>query len=143
MRSILHVFALAVLLAGCARTAPEQALRRDIAAMQAAIEAREPGTLADGLAEDFVGPQGMDRTAARRMAQVVFLRNRAVGATFGPLDIAMGASEREATVKFTAAVTGGSGALLPSSGQVYDVTTGWRMEGDAWQLVTAEWSPKL
>ena len=66
-----------------------------------------------------------------------------VGATFGPLDIAMGASGRDATVKFTAAVTGGSGVLLPSSGQVYDVTTGWRMDGDAWQLVTAEWNPKL
>ena len=147
MRSMLRAFALTVLcvlvVGACARTEPEQALRRDIAAMQSAIEAREAGTLADGLAEDFVGPQGMDRTAARRLAQVVFLRNRSVGATFGPLDIAMGASGRDATVKFTAAVTGGSGALLPSSGQDYDVTTGWRTDGDTWQLVAADWTPKL
>ena len=40
-------------------------------------------------------------------------------------------------------MTGGSGGLLPQSGQVYDVTTGWRQDGDEWELVTAEWKEKL
>jgi hypothetical protein len=127
--------------AGCKRDAPEQVLRRDIAAMQSAIESRDAGALADGLADDFIGPEGMDRTQAKRFAQVVFLRNRSVGATIGPLDVEM--KGESATVKFTAALTGGAGGLLPDSGQVYDVTTGWRMVDGEWELVTAEWSPRL
>ena len=59
----------------------------------------------------------------------------------GPLDIAM--REGGATVKFTAALTGGSGGMLPESGQMYDVSTDWRQNGDEWELVAAEWTPKL
>lgn len=138
-----HVPLLALLLAlaACARTAPEEALRRDVDAMRAAVEARDAGSLADGIADDFIGPGGMDRESARRLAQVVFLRNRQVGVTLGPLDVAM--REGGATVRFTAALTGGAGAMLPTSGQVYDVTTTWRQDDQAWELVTAEWTPKL
>jgi len=46
-------------------------------------------------------------------------------------------------VKFTAALTGGSGGMLPTSGQMYDVSTDWRQNGDEWELVAAEWTPKL
>ena len=141
LRALLIALTFAVALAGCKRDAPEQALRRDIATMQSAIESRDAGALADGLAEDFIGPGGMDRTQARRFAQVVFLRNQTVGATFGPMDIAI--QGEGATVKFTAAVTGGAGGLLPESGHVYDVTTGWRMVDGDWLLVSAEWAPKL
>ncbi|BCT93844.1 hypothetical protein LYSHEL_28710 [Lysobacter helvus] len=140
LRTLLIALSLAVAIAGCKRDAPEVALRRDIATMQSAIEARDAGALADGLADDFIGPDGMDRTQAKRFAQVIFLRNRTVGATFGPMDIAM--QGEGATVKFTAAVTGGAGGLLPDSGQVFDVTTGWRRVGGDWKLVSAEWAPK-
>jgi len=131
----------ALLLAACSRTSPEQALRRDIDALQAAVETRDVAAVSDGIAQDFIGPDGMDRDAARRLAQLVFLRNRDVGVTRGPLDIAM--REGGATVRFTAAMTSGSGALLPQSGQVYDVRTDWRQVGDEWELVAAEWSEKL
>ena len=46
-------------------------------------------------------------------------------------------------VRFDAVVTGGAGTLLPQSGQVYDVTTAWRLEGGDWRLVSAEWSPGI
>ena len=46
-------------------------------------------------------------------------------------------------MRFDAAVTGGAGGLLPQSGQVYDVETGWRLEGGEWRLVNAEWQPRL
>jgi len=141
LRAMLFALSVAIALAACRRDAPEVALRRDIAAMQSAIESRDAGALADGLADDFIGPESMDRTQAKRFAQVVFLRNRTVGATFGPLDVALKGDT--ATVKFTAALTGGAGGLLPESGQVYDVTTGWRMADGEWKLVTAEWAPKL
>lgn len=128
-------------LAACSRPAPEQALRDTLAQMQSAIEARDASALAEHVAEDFIGPEGMDRKDARRLAQVVFLRNRDVGATFGPLQVSM--QEEHATVAFSAALTGGSGALLPDSAQVYEVSTGWRMRGDEWELVSADWKPRM
>jgi len=138
----LSVVLLALLvLCGCKRAAPEEALRRNIAQMQEAVSERDAGALSDGIAPDFIGPNGMGREDAGRLARVVFLRNKHVGVTLGPLDVAM--REGGATVKFTAALTGGAGGLLPESGQVYDVTTGWRMADGEWKLVTAEWAPKL
>lgn len=130
-----------LVLAACSHPAPEEALRKEVDAMRTAVEARDAGELSDGIAKDFIGPEGMDRKGATRLAQVVFLRNRDIGVTMGPLDVAM--REGGATVKFTAALTGGSGGMLPASGQVYDVSTDWRQNGDEWELVAAEWTPKL
>jgi hypothetical protein len=123
----LSVVLLALLvLCGCKRAAPEEALRRNIAQMQEAVSERDAGALSDGIAPDFIGPNGMGREDAGRLARVVFLRNKHVGVTLGPLDVAMG-----------------GGGLLPDNGQVYDVTTTWRQDGDAWVLLSAEWTPKL
>ena len=141
MKRVLQVVALALLLAGCARTPPEESLRRSIDRMHDAIEARDAVALADGMAPDFIGPDGMDRKAAQRLAQVVFFRNQDVGVTVGAMDIQM--QPGGATVTCTAALTGGSGGLLPTSGQVYAVTTQWRQDGEEWELVNAQWEPQL
>ena len=47
------------------------------------------------------------------------------------------------TVRFTAALTGGSGSLLPDSAQVYDVETGWRFDDGNWRMTSATWQPKF
>ena len=130
----------AVLLGACARTSPEQKLRTTISGLQAAIEQRDGSALQDVIADDFIGPDGLDRDGARRMAQAMFLRYRDVGASLGPLDIDL--REEHATVRFTAAVTSGAG-MLPDSGQVYDVETGWRLDDGEWRLVNATWKPRL
>jgi len=143
LRSLLSttLCACVLALAACSRPAPEQALRDAIAQMQAAIEARDAGALDEHVAEDFIGPDGMDRKDARRLAQLVFLRNHDIGATLGPLQVSM--QDGHASVRFSAALTGGSGTLLPDSAQVYEVTTGWRMRDDAWELVSADWKPRM
>ncbi|MDQ3510986.1 MAG: nuclear transport factor 2 family protein [Pseudomonadota bacterium] len=129
---------LAAALSSCGRAPPEERLREAIGQMQVAIEERDAGSIEDALAEDFIGPDGLDRTGARRLAQVVFLRHRDVGVTLGPLRVDM--KQDHATVEFAAVLTGGSGDLLPDSGRIYDVRTGWRMEGDEWRLTSAQWS---
>jgi hypothetical protein len=130
----------ALLLAACARTPPEEQLRTTIGELQAAIEQRDGSVLREVIANDFIGPGGLDRDGARRTAQAMFLRYRDVGVTLGPLDIDL--REQHATVRFTAALTGGAG-MLPDSGQVYDVETGWRLDDGGWRLVNAAWEPRL
>ncbi len=129
---------LVVGLASCQRPPPEQRLREAVGELQLAIEDRDAGAIDDWLAEDFIGPGGLDRAGARRMAQMMFLRHRDVGVALGPLRVDM--QQEHATVEFTAALTGGRGGLLPESGRIHHVKTGWRLRDDDWQLTSAQWS---
>lgn len=131
---------LAAGLVACHLTPPEQALRDTVGSLQQAIEERDSADLRDTLAEDFIGPEGLDRNGARRLAQGLFLRNREIGVTLGRLDVAL--QREHATVHCTAALTGGSGGLLPDSGQLYDITAGWRLEDGEWKLTSIEWLPR-
>lgn len=130
------------MLAGCAKEDPEKALRSTFAALQQSLEQRDAGAVADHLAEDFIGNEGLDRYGARRLAAGVFLRNRQVGVTTGPLQVRMQGTN-SASVQFDAAVTGGSGGLLPEQGQWYRVETGWRLDEGRWRVVSARWQPRL
>ena len=130
------------LLAGCAGDPPEQAVRHRVEAMQAAIDARDAGAIADLLADDFVGNDGIDRRGARQLAAAVFLRHRDVGAALGPVDVEL-RGDSDAVARFTVLATGGSGGLLPERGQVYRVETGWRLVDGDWKLLNASWTPTL
>ena len=140
------IVAALLLLAACRPDPPEAALRAAVAELEAAIEARDAGDIEAMLAGDFVGPDGMDRAAARRLAQLVLLRNPDVAVVLGPLDIVLRgdqAGPTHATVAFTAALAGGRGRWLPESGSVYRVETGWRREGGDWRLASARWERDL
>jgi len=130
-----------LILAACTKTPPEQALRDTISDLQAAVEARDASTMASFLADDFIGPDGMDRDDARRMATLSLMRHDSIGATTGPLTVQMQADH--ARVNFTVALTGGSGRLLPESGRVYAVRSGWRIEDGDWKMTSASWEPQL
>jgi hypothetical protein len=137
-------FVLALSLGACKRTTPEQQLHDAVNRMQSGIESRDAGAVRKTLAEDFIGPGGLDRTGAVRLAQLTFLQHPDIGATLGPLRIQWfpsAANPDHAAVQFSAVLTGGSGAMLPDQAQVYQVKTGWRREGDTWLLTSATWTP--
>jgi ketosteroid isomerase-like protein len=132
------LLAVLALVPGCRRESAEQALRRDVAALQAAIESRDAGGMAKFLARDFVGNDGLDRDGARRLAAVYFMRNAEIGITPGPLDIQLQGDH--ASVRTTVVLTGGSGGLLPDTGRVHAVTSGWRLEDGDWRMTSLSWN---
>ncbi|MDG2526942.1 nuclear transport factor 2 family protein [Stenotrophomonas sp. HITSZ_GD] len=132
------LMALAVL-AGCRHEPPEQRLRGEIARMQAALEARQPDAVMEGVADDFRGEGGWDRDMLRRTMQLQLLARGQVGVTLGRLRVDM--APGHATVRFDALLTGGDGRWLPDEARAYEVETGWREEGGDWRLVSAEWTP--
>lgn len=79
--------ALAITLGACSNDTPEQAVRQQVAALQAAIDARDAGDIEALLAGDFVGNEGMDRRGAKQLAAAVFLRHREVTAKVGPVSV--------------------------------------------------------
>ena len=127
-------------LPGCKHEPPEQALRNTIATMQAAAESGDTDALFGPIAQDFSGSEVMDRQAFRRYVTLMRLRNARVSVTLGPIDVKL-LGDR-ATADFSAAISGGAG-LLPENAQVYEVQTGWRMDGGKWALISARWQPKL
>lgn len=138
--SALLLAVLVALSAGCSREPPEQALRDTIARMQAAAEARDAGALAEDIAEDFAGPEGMDRERFRQYLGLLWFRDKQSGVQLGPLEVEL-IGDR-AKVGFTAVATGGEG-WMPERAQVYQVSTGWRLEDGDWKLISARWEPKL
>ncbi|MBT2751941.1 MULTISPECIES: nuclear transport factor 2 family protein [unclassified Lysobacter] len=134
--------ALLALLAACGPGAPpEQRLRAAMEQLQGAIEKRDASAIDAQLSKDFVGPDGLDRASARRLAAASFLRYRAVGIKIVGLDVNL--QPGHATVRFNAALSGGSGQVLPDAAQLYEVQTGWREEDGEWRMTSAQWTPRL
>ena len=132
----------ALLVSGCRKDDPEQAVRHRVEAMQQAIDARDAGDVEALLAEDFIGNDGLDRRGARQLAAGMFLRYRDAGARIGPVSVEL-RGESEAVARFSVLATAGNGGLLPEQGQVYQVETGWRLVDGEWRLLNASWKPKL
>jgi len=127
-------------LTGCSKPPPEQALRETIGKLEQAALKKDGGEFFEYFADDFSGSDGLDRESFRRYVQLVWLQNKDVGVQMGPLDVKL--MQDRATVDFTVALSGGQG-LLPDRGQIYQVQTGWRMDGDDWRLISATWKPVL
>lgn len=137
------VMLLAAMLGACGRAPPEAAIRSQVAALQSAIEQRSASDVADLLDEDFIGPQSMDRRAARQMATALMLRHQRIGVITGPLEVEL-QSEDRALVHTRVALTGGQGgALLPGSVQAWRVESGWRLRGGTWRITSLTWTPAL
>lgn len=142
-RGLALVLTCVMALAGCSREAPEDAIRAQVAALQTAIEQRSASDVADVLDEDFIGPQNMDRRAARQMAAVLMLRHQRIGVLTGPVDVTLQGEDR-ATVRTRAALTGGEGsALLPDSAQAWRIESGWRLRDGVWRITSLAWTPVL
>jgi hypothetical protein len=137
---LLALTTLAALL-GCAREPPEAALRAQLQRMQVAATERRAGDFMEGVAADFTGNGGMDRAALHNLMRAQVLGNSTIGATIGPVAVDM--KSEQATLRFTALLTGGNGRFIPDSAQTYSITTGWRLEDGQWRVYYAQWKPNL
>ncbi|HOV57715.1 MAG TPA: hypothetical protein PLN91_07560 [Rhodanobacteraceae bacterium] len=137
---LLVVVALA--LAACARAPAEQRLRDTVAAMQAAVEAREPRDFLRHVSADFTGNAGqVDREGLHNLLRAVVLRNERIGVVLGPPDIEL--SGDRARLRLRVTLTGSAGGLIPERGAVYAIDSGWKQEGDAWRCISASWEQVL
>ena len=105
--------------------------------MQASAEQRTLSGVMDQVTDDFGSQSGLDRETLRRMLQAQILSNAKIGATLGPLTVAI--QGERATVSFSMVLTGSSGRFIPEQGRAYSITSGWRVEDGEWKVYFAEW----
>src|SRR3546814_10236124 len=88
------------------------ALHRQVQAGIEALAEHDHSAFMDVVADDFAGPQGLDRPGASQMARLYFLRFRQIRLIAGPLSVDM--ADQRARVSFSVVLAGGQG-LLPRS----------------------------
>ena len=127
-----------LVIAGCGREDAELAVRRQVQASIDALAEHEHGAFMDTVADDFVGPEAMDRQGASQMARWYFLRFRQIRLIAGPLSVEV--ANNRARVSFSAVLAGGDG-LLPNQAQAWQIDSAWRLVGDDWRMIALEWRP--
>ncbi len=137
LRCLLAVGALAPL-AGCGDgETPEARIRAAIAAMETAVESREPGGFLEHVTDDFSGQHGnLDRSTLRGYLAGLLVGNEMIEVTLAPATVTLHGADR-ATVEVSALVIGG--ARLPERGEHLSIESGWRLDDGEWKVYAAEW----
>ena len=135
---VLCLVCLALALAACARSVPEDAIRERIDEMHAAVEARDASAFLDGVSADFSGGDGVyDRRGLRGLLVANLLGSERISLVLGPPEITLH-GENRATVRLSAIV--GGGRFLPERVETLSIESGWRFEEGEWRCYTARWT---
>jgi ketosteroid isomerase-like protein len=137
LRPLLSLVALLVL-AGCARPAAEEQIRRTLQDMAQAAGEGDVGAFMAPVADDFAADTWqLDQRGARLLLIRETRARERIRVRLLDIEIEPASADR-ASARFHAVLTGGSG-LVPDEGSWYRVTTGWRRDGADWELINASW----
>lgn len=141
MRSTSHyrTILLAALLAGCGTpSTPEQEVRDWVAAAEAAVEARDRGTLVDMISESYVDGRGNSRADLDRRLRLWFLRHRniVISSSIEELAVTAGTAAR---VVLTARMAGTGQSVLGFSADSERLELELVRQGGEWLLIGASW----
>ncbi len=133
---------LAIWLAGCSAPPAEEGIREALHEMAEAIEARQAGPVVRRLSDDFSLHRSsgeMDKEQTRRLLTATLLRYPDIHLALTGISVLPdGARHDQAQAAFSVLATGGSGALLPETGQLYRVESHWQLDGGDWMLLHAK-----
>jgi hypothetical protein len=131
---------LALVLAACARTPDEEAIRGTIQAMATSAEAGRAREVMDHISDDFIGNDGeFDRGGLERLLRAQVLA-RSLSARVSGVEIAV--DGKRATATFALHLADSTGRWIPGRGTTLDVTTGWRRDGREWVCYNAKWTQR-
>ena len=132
----LLLFTLQLLVAGCSKTPPEQAILDALQNLETAIEAGDTGTVMDTLtdpAEIQRGSHSLQRDEVRRLLMGTFLRYPKRQLAITQVNIELDpVTQRHARVTFTAFAWGGQ-SMMPDNADSYRVVSDWREDGE-WKI---------
>ncbi len=130
-----------LMLAACSpELTVQQRLIANIRTMETHIEAGERRPFMNFVTEDFQAQGGqMGREQLNAFVLLQLRQHQALHAQLFPIQVIQ-LTATTAQARFRALVTGGPG-WLPDSGQLFQITTGWRLEDEQWLMNSASWEP--
>src|SRR5258706_15073932 len=145
MRWLLASLALALAL-GCGgnEPTPEDRVRRVLAALEAAAEARDVGAMKDPLSESYRDAQGNDRRTVLGLATGHFMRNTSVYVFTRIVAVELaepGLARAEALVALAGTPIRDAGALPQVKADLYRFDLRLRDESGTWRVISAAWQP--
>lgn len=137
----LCLIVLQLMITSCSTPPAEEGINRAIDEMVEALESRHSGPVMDRLHENFRGEgvRGlMDRKQAQKLLLLIFYRHQSISVTVTGTEILPDTvNQNRASATFNVLVTGGSGGLIPDTGQIYRVKSEWQYDDD-WQLLSVK-----
>ncbi len=140
LRQFLSLLFTLLILHGCARTPPEQALRETVTAMQRAVEKRDASGFMKHVSPSFKGQSGesgdIDRDGVRRLLAGVLLAHPNVKVALTIVSLKIEGDHADSVIEAVAA--SGVGAL-PDHARRFTFTLRWARSGSDWLLTRAQW----
>lgn len=139
--------ALALLFAlGCGggEETPEEQVRKVMAALEAAAEARDVGALKEHLSESYKDPQGNDRRMVLGLATGHFMRNSSLYLLTRVKEVEIpepGRARVDALIALAGTPIKDPEALLGVRADVYRFDVRLGDEDGAWRVTSAAWQP--
>ena len=129
----------ALLLAGCARTSDEEQIAQAIAAIAAAVEAKEFPAVEAHLHESFRANGDMDATRVKQLLAMYGLQHKRLGVSVAGSKTTLDPVYPDRAKTVMSVVVTGSSGHLPSDGSVWTVDVEWiKVSGD-WLVRKATW----
>jgi len=122
-------------LLACKQGSPEDQVRAAFAATVEALEKSDAGSASEMLSQDFQGPEGMDRGAARLYLMGVFRRQK-VGVTVLANRVQINRDGALQVVELV--LTAKGGGLIPEDMGRRSYVIRWRQTGDHWKIRSVE-----
>ena len=146
-RALGAIGAIALLLVACGGedSSPDAAVRRTLAAIEAAARARDVSALAEQVSEAYADDRGNDRQAARQIAAFHLLRNQSVHTLTRIRSVTFEEPEQarvEALVAMAGTAIPDADVLATVRADLYrfDVTLREEQPG-TWRVLAARWWP--
>jgi len=144
-REIALLVAAAGLACGGAEETPEAAVRRTLAAIEAAAEEKDAGAIAEHVSAAYADPQGNDRDAVRRLAALHLLRNQRVHTFVRVRELAIpepGRAETDLLVAMAGAEIPDAEVLARLRADLYRFSVSLaEEEPGVWRVTSARWQP--
>ena len=122
-------------LLACKQGSPEDQVRAAFAATVEAVEKSDAGAASDLLSQDFQGPEGLDRGAARLYLMGVF-QHQKVGVTVLTNRVQINRDEALQAVELV--LTAKGGGLIPEDMGRRSFVIRWRKTGNHWKIRNVE-----
>lgn len=141
--SRIFLVSLVLLFSACGKTPPEEAIGKNIDALQLAIQEKDNGGVRERLSSQFrgFGNRGthLDADNVRQYLAGIFLRYRNINVLISNTRITVAEYDPYRATSTSSVVVTGADGLIPDTARIYQIKGVWTLEDNEWKLLEVAW----